>query len=275
MIISFWSPVKKTGCVTANMILLSSLCAIKPFGGRALLLENHYNKNNIGQYTVFQEYLDKVCENSAAINNYGMDGVLRKLTRGDTNQDSLLSPAIDLSIPNMYYFPHSYLINKEVYEYQFYYAMNTFFNAFNDGRNVIYVDVESNNNISTFELLNNSDCIVVNLNQSENDLTYFFENYGSLTRKAIFLISKYQPELALNISKIKRLYPFKNAPIFTIPYNVEFEYAMEIGRAQQFIFKNHFQPSESNKYFIRETSKTADYLRGKIIKNLTDRMFSD
>lgn len=62
----------------------------------------------------------------------------------------------------------------------------------------MFIDTESNQNLSTKQILYDADIVVVNLSQNSKNIYDFFENYTSLREKAVYIVGKYQPEKRWN-----------------------------------------------------------------------------
>ena len=122
----------------------------------------------------------------------------------------------------------------------------------------MFIDTESNQNLSTKQILYDADIVVVNLSQDPKDIYDFFENYTSLKEKAVYIIGRYQPEKRWTRNRICYEYKIPRNKVGVIPYNVDFNDALENGKLQHFLNYNYTGPVRlENDYFMRQCKKSA------------------
>lgn len=270
MKIAFWSNVRGRGGVTTNMVCISALAAIAG-AGKSVLLENHYSYKSIASIVLPGEQVEQLKESGRYYNREGIEYVLKGLYSGEDGSELLRHAAMPLLYTSMYYLPQSYIINKEVFNYEFSLVYKKLFynlEAFSDN---VFIDTERNENLSSNAILTEADLVVVNLVQDKVALREFFDNYSSIQEKSVYLIGAYQPELLFNYRRICYEYHIPRDRIGIIPYNIELSEAMSGGRILQFLNRNYEKASgRENDYFMRNCKKSSMMVRKNLI-NLRKR----
>ena len=152
--------------------------------------------------------------------------------------------AIPLLFQNLFYLPQSFIVNRDVFNYEFELVRETLFQCLEEAADLLFVDTESNRNLSTTSILSDADLIVVNLRQDTKMLTEFFENHPIIRNKAFFLIGKYQPNHT---------------------YNLELEEAVTYGRVLQFLNRNiDEKQNKENAFFMRQVDRAVELLHQRI-----------
>lgn len=259
MKIAFWRNVERDVGVTTNTACLAAMHAIH--GGKSLMVENHYGLHNIGSIIMPQERVDHLREEGHYHYKYGIEHILKELYAGSNDKDLLYQAAIPIVYENLLYLPQSYIVNREVFNYEFDLVREKLFQYLEEISDDLFIDTETNRNHSSVHILSETDLVVVNLIQDEKALGDFFENYSSICDKALFIISKYQKENPWNMRKISYQYQIPPSRLGVIPYNMELEDAMKQGRLLQFLNRNmEGTLTKENQYFMRHLQKTVAML---------------
>lgn len=268
--IAFWSNVRGRSGVTTNMVCISALAAIAG-AGKAVLLENHYSCKSIASIILPGEQVEQLKESGRYYNREGIEYVLKGLYSGVDGGELLRHAAMPLLYTSMYYLPQSYIINKEVFNYEFSLVYKKLFYNLEIFSNNVFIDTERNENLSSNAILTEADLVVVNLVQDKAALREFFDNYSSIQEKSVYLIGAYQPELLFNYRRICYEYHIPKDRIGIIPYNIELSEAMSEGRILQFLNRNYEKASgRENDYFMRHCKKSSMMVRKNLI-NLRKR----
>lgn len=255
MKIAFWSHLRHSGGVTTNLASMAAMSAVSG-SGRSVLLENHYNKNNLGSILTIQESLECLRERQY-YNRYGIEYLLKRLYTGEPGEVLLRRTAIPLLYSSIFYVPQSYIVNREVFNYEFQLVRKQLFECLEGFCELVLVDTEANENLSSVAILEDVDLIVVNLDQNPDSWAEFMENYSLLKEKCIFLIGRYRGEGKWNLSRIRREFSIPAGDIGVIPYNMELELYLGEGRLLQFINRNYHRAStRENDLFLREVRKS-------------------
>lgn len=266
MKISFWSNVRGTAGVTTNLACVSALASL---GGqcRSVLLENHYSLSGIGDILLLPEKLKAFREQGEYYNHYGIEYVLKRLYSGEPGEKLVHHAVIPLLFAQIYYLPQGKIVNKEIFNYEFNLVHEKLFSALSELSDYIFIDTETNQNLSSNVILSQADMIVVNLDQNPVHLQDFFTNYVSVQEKAVYLIGNYRPEAEWDIVRICKEFHIPRDKIGIIPYNVELQGAMMEGHLLQFLNRNYQRPSDmENEYFIRYVKRASRMVRRNMLE---------
>ena len=260
MKIAFWSNGGRDMCVTSNMACITSMISLKKSGMiREILLENHFNRDRgLEAVLVQQEKIEFLRETGGYYVKYGLEYILKRIFIGETHDEIVKSSAIHLLLSNMFLLPSGMVFNKEVFNYDFSLVHNELFKMLERFGDYVFIDTESNQNLSTKHILYDADIVVVNLSQDPKKIYDFFENYTSLKEKAVYIIGKYQPEKRWTRKRICYEYNVPRNKIGVIPYNVEFNDALINGKLQHFLNYNYTGNVRlENEYFMNQCKKSA------------------
>lgn len=260
MKIAFWSNGGRDMCVTSNMACITSMISLKKSGMiREILLENHFNRDRgLEAVLVQQEKIEFLRETGGYYVKYGLEHILKRIFIGETHDEIVKSSTIDLLLSNMFLLPSGMVFNKEVFNYDFSLVHNELFKMLDRVGDYVFIDTESNQNLSTKHILYDADIVVVNLSQDPKKIYDFFENYTSLKEKAVYIIGKYQPEKRWTRKRICYEYNVPRNKIGVIPYNVEFNDALISGKLQHFLNYNYTGKVRlENEYFMNQCKKSA------------------
>lgn len=266
MKISFWSNVRGEAGVTTNLACVSALISIGG-QGKSVILENHYSINGIGDILLVPEKLELLREQGEYYSHYGIEYVLKRLYSGEAGEKLVHHATIPLLFSTMYYLPQGRIVNKEVFNYEFNLVQKELFDALSLISDYVFVDTETNQNLSSNIILSEADVIVVNLDQNPVHLKEYFTNYSSIQEKALYLIGNYKPELPWNVGRICKEFHISREKIGVIPYNMELKDSMSQGHLLQFLNRNYYKPSDcENDYFIRYAKRASQMIRKNVIK---------
>ncbi|MBR1740750.1 MAG: hypothetical protein IJ733_02560 [Lachnospiraceae bacterium] len=268
MKISFWSPVRSSVGVTTIMACISALSAIGK-RGKSILLENHYSLRSLADILMESKEKEYLREKGAYYDRNGMEYLLKRIYSGEVKGKVVKEALTPLLFSAMHYLPQSRIVNKEVFDYEFNLVHNDLFRALEEIADFIFVDTETNQNLSSSLILDDADLIVVNLTQNPEDFAYFFANYESLKEKAVFLIGSYLPDYSWNLAKICKEFHISYSEIGVIPMNLELNTALSQGRLLTFLNLNYYKPSgKENSYFMRYAKRA----EAMILRNISTRL---
>ena len=252
-------------CVTANMASIASMVSLRNAGRvKEILLENHFSRNKSLEDVLLQPMQQDFLRESGGYNvKYGLDYILKRIYCGDRDRELIKNSTVDLMLSNMCLLPSGMVFNKEVFNYDFSMVHRELFEILEEVSEYIFIDTESNQNLSTKQILFDADIVVVNLTQNPDNIRDFFENYTSIREKAIYIVGKYRPERKWTRKRISYEYNVPRNRIGIMPYTIELEYAIDAGRLQQYLCSNYMrETSRENEFFIRKCKKNA-----KLVEN--------
>ncbi len=241
---------------------------------KTLMLENHYNLNNLEHALVGRSELQFVKEDSYFYNQVGLDSLMKRIHSNMADRNTVAASSISLLNDSIYYIPQSHVTNKEFFEYEFNQVLHPLFHALEDFSDVVFVDTAGSEHLSSKVILNEADLVVVNLSQNPIILSDFFKQYSTLQDKAVFLIGNYNPDSKFNLKNIIRKYHIDKSKIGVIPYNVEFADALSEGNVIRFLMHNYdCKKQDGNYYFIQEVKKSVRMLQKQMGIDIGEEFF--
>lgn len=269
MKIAFWSnECEKTGAYL-NFVAVS-IASVMSHPYTITVLENYLEKDNLGR-AFFHNYdtLDLGYGGSGFYEGGGIEGLLRRIYRGD-NRQSLLKGYIKEVIPkHLYYVPQGGVINSEIFDYELYHNLDRLLSIIEKNTDLCFINITQKNHLSSKAILQEADLIVINLFQNPDYLEEFFKNYYSFIPKALFLIGNYSPKSAMSCKRIARLYDVPLDYISPIPFNEDFHNACKYGGAKEFLNSNYYCTREDPNYmFIHGVRKSAHIISKKIEESI-------
>ena len=260
MIIAFWSNANEKCSVTANMAAISMACVIRyPYS--VVMMENYLSRSNLKAAFYGRENISFV--NEVGTNYYdgnGMEGLIRKIYRGD-DTNYILNSYVKQIIPNrLSYIPQRRIIHNEIFDYEFEQGIEHLLKMMEGYADISFIDTASHHNGSTKTILEKADLIVVNLYQNQSILDDFFQNYSSLISKSVFLISKYEYHTNMSSKKISHRYDIPSENLIAIPENELFQIACRNGGVKDFIDSYNNCGKESVNFLFMHAIKKAAHL---------------
>lgn len=259
MKIAFWSNANEKCNVSANLAAISVASVIRyPYS--VIVLENRLS-NNLGKAFLGNTRINFLSE--VGTNYYdgsGMEGLLRKIYRGDNCSEILKLHLKDIINQHLYYIPQSKVIHSEIFDYEFDQCIYSLFKMIEDNADICLIDTASHNNLSTKTILEEADLIVVNLCQKQSILDDFFINYSSMISKAVFILSNYECHSILNSKRISNMYQIPMESIILLPKNVSYQNAYLSGSVVAFIYRNYSCIKDSPNYLFIQSVKKASYI---------------
>ncbi len=269
--IAFWSNLHGQSGVTTNLACMAAMSAIAGVG-KCILLENHYNLNSLGNILMAPEKVAILKEKGQYYNKYGIEYLLKRLYTGESGEALIRKASVPLLYSSILYLPQSYIVNREVFNYEFELVRTELFRCLEEVSDMIFIDTESNGNVSSNAILEEADLIVVNLPQKPVVWKDFFENYSSVLDKCVFLVGKYQPDMKFDLIRIRREFQIPRNQIGTVPYNLELQDAMKDGHTLQFLNRNYMRCSgQENELFMKELKRSAGMLRENVSRKRREK----
>lgn len=266
MKVAFWSPIRESIGVTTNMACIAGVASMSG-AGRTILLENHYSLHNIGDIILPLEQTNELREQAKYYSKYGMEYVLKQIYSGKNGVDLIHEAAVSLLYERLLYLPQSYIVNREVFNYEFDMVREELFRCLEDTAQYVFVDTETNRNLSSNMILSDADLIVVNLIQNPKVLDDFFQEHASIREKAVYLIGSYQKDYELNLRRICYEYQISREQIGAVPLNTELVSAAIQGRLLQFLSTNYYKAcGRENDYFMRQVKKATMMIRENMFR---------
>lgn len=268
MKIAFWSNAYEKSGAFLNFVAVS-IASVMRYPYKITVLENYLGKENLGK--AFFGNSKSFNMRDGLTNFYegrGIEGLLRKIYRGD-NYPGLLKNYWQEVIPkHLYYIPQNGVINSELFDYELYHNIYELIKIIEINTDLCFFNINQQNHLSSNAILQEADLIVVNLYQNPDYLKDFFLNHSSLIPKAIFIVGNYSPKSAMSCKRIARLYEIPLEHIAPIPYNEYFHLACNYGGAKEFINSNYFCSRENPNYLFIHGIRKAAFIISKKVEEL-------
>ena len=146
---------------------------LNSWGWQNHITRNHYSCNSIASIILPGERVERLKESGRYYNREGIEYVLKGLYSGGRGDELLHHAAMPLLYTSMYYLPQSYIINKEVFNYEFNLVYKELFYNLELFSDYVFIDTERNENLSSNAILTEADLVVVNLVQDKIALREF------------------------------------------------------------------------------------------------------
>jgi len=277
MKIVFWSNYPKSD-VTSNMTAVCVMFSLM-YPSKVMMMTNHCNHDNLGRTLLGRCYDDVLREESGYLTGHGLQPNVKRIEDAPSCFEFPKS-AETLSEDGLYYFAQGKLFNNEIYELRVLEEINRFFAYLNESEDYIFIDVKSQDSISTASLLEEADLVVVNLKQDEKLMKDFFRKYGAITGKAFFIISEYKQRNGYSRNKFINEFSIHPNRVSVIPYNPEFVPMVDDGRITEYVMSNcNCKKNTKEYYYIGHLKRTVRLLK-KILERqphlamATDKLYA-
>ncbi|PKM51548.1 MAG: hypothetical protein CVV02_06330 [Firmicutes bacterium HGW-Firmicutes-7] len=253
MQIAFWSTVHGQTTTTTNSVAIACAIALE-YKMKTLITHSHFEKS-----TLEASMVDKLFLNTGLteLKDNGIDALSRLVKFSTLDNERILSYTTTLLKGRLDLLVGTKNTNKALYLSDFNNMIVTILNAIKRQYDLLIVDVPAGDSEINQKILDNSDIIVINLNQNINILEDFFKkDYPKFLHKCMFLISMYDESSSLGIRNLQRRYKVKDN-IGCIPYCRAFADACNDGKAIDFFVKN-IRAEKNDLYytFINEVRKS-------------------
>ncbi len=268
MKVAFWSNSNELCKVSSNLAAISVVSAIR-YPHSIIAMENRLSPHNLGRAYNGGYYAAALDEGGA---NYydggGIEGLLRKIYRGDIRPESLKACLKEIICERLYYISQRRVIHNEIFDHELNHCLRPLFQMIEESSDLCFIDTASNYNLSTQIILEDAELIVVSLCQKSGVLEDFFLNHSALIPKSIFLISNYEHHSLYPVRQIAKLLHIPVEQIIPIPYNESYQTAYRGGYVYEYISRNLGCAKDNSDYMFIQAIRRASYLIMKRIEPL-------
>lgn len=253
--------------MTSNLAAIS-VASVLLYQKTAFIWENHIQLKNMER--IFCGYETHTVVKEAEVYYYhhkGMEFLIKKLYAGIPQENEVRNASISFLNKHLYYLPQNRVKNTEVFEYELQEVLQNLLQTTEQSADVLYIDTVSHQ-LTSKVILEQSDLIVVNLNQDIQIIQHFFENYESLLGKSVFLIGNYQPESRYHLYNLQRKYHIATEDIATIPYHIPFRDAIVSGTVIPFLSRNFYCAKGDIHFYFMQQLKQAVHMIGRKLEHL-------
>lgn len=255
MKIAFWSNVHGQTGTTSNILAVSLLTAI--LKNDVALLQSHFKLNNLSAPLIGMDILPD------SFRDTGIDALMRDFKSKPLNEDIVKTDAI--AVPGLNQRFDLYIgtgKNNELdYERDMLAAHRPIIKSIDEFHDFTFVDVRSGYRSVSQSIIEDSDVVVVCLDQNTLVIDRYFKK-PIKSNNIYYIIGNYDESSKYSIRNLIKKYPeFKNR-IGMICHNSEFMDALNDGRAAQFMLKNSDCSKDSSNYEFIQSVKSCMRLLG-------------
>lgn len=275
-IVSFWSTVESTQTATTSTIVAAacSMASNPKNNYKILLTQTHYQNMDLEASFFNMNKLNS--SGSLDIADTGIDALDRLLRSNKLSPENIANyakPAMTGKLEILY---GSFKNDRDSYD-RVLETMPMMIEQASRFYDLVLVDLTRGYNSSEInQILQQSDLIVLTMNQKMHDLNKIFKDLDTLKilqeKTVISVIGKYDRFSKYTNKNIARNFNYKK-PIYTIPYNTQFFDACNEGKAVSFFISNLNADvaTDRNGYFISESSKVANAIVSALEAKLSKR----
>jgi len=258
--VAFWSYDTKLWGISSYLVAISVASVIKyPYS--IVILESHLKSNNLGDI-LKNNVRDTLLLKEPSCNYYegcGIEGLVRKIYRGDIYPELLNLYITEVLQDHLYYIPQSRVIHNRIFEYEFNQCLHSMISLLEQQYDLCFIDIAYQKNLNTKAILELSDLIVVHLSQNPDAIVNFVKNYPSIISKSLFLINKTSGQSLIKVKNIFLKYQIPLDRLVLIPDNEMLKEAWHGGELIDFISRYYYCGQEDPNYlFIRSIRKATE-----------------
>ena len=254
MNIAFWSPMHGTG--TTSALLALSVAYSEMERKKILLTQTHYNLNNL-EYPL----LGDVREDDF-FRDTGIDAALRLFKSGNVTEGQLTDCTIKIG-KNLYLLAGTHSSNREGFESDMIKSMIIhILRIAGEFYDVVFTDTNSGVSGYSMKILEESDAVVVSLNQNLFMLDSFLSSDRLKDKKVFYLFTDYDHKRKYNIKNISAKYKqIGKSNSGVIPHSAHFAASICDKKVYGYITDNLGCDSDHTDYgFFSELKDTTDKL---------------
>lgn len=258
MQVAFWSIIHGQAANTSNLLAISIMSAME-YRLRILITHNNYSRSTLESSLINRKFLKNGVVDLA---DTGIDALSRFVQYNQIDQEGIENYTTTILKNRMDLLIGTSVSNKELYAKNLGLILPDIYRTINNYYDVLYVDVNSGYSDLSKKVIDESELVVINLNQNLSVLEEFFESKTDF-ENWIVLISMYDDNSRFNYKMLSRKYNLKGK-VGVIPYCREFADACNDGKAVDFFMKNiSCKKGDSNYEFITEVRKATKLILQK------------
>ena len=246
MLVAFWGNEKNIG-VTSNLMALAVMSVLGS-DQKIIMMENHRNYRGIAK-GMFGSYLTEFLREEDSF--YYVNGSSANVIKRFSNlmhRRVIDSVAIEVIKNGLYYYWQDFMVTDELFDYQFFSDYFLILEQASLIADLCFLDTKSTNTLSTKEILDIADVVIVNLAQDLLSVDSFFHNYYPLLEKSILLFSKYKKSQEIELDYYLKKFNVNPRWVTAIPSCGGFRNAVEDGRVIEFL-SEHYDCGEEDEYW--------------------------
>jgi len=224
---------------------------------KILLVNAQHQKYNMERALLstngFMEHLEDI----------GIDVLFRNQMVNNITPDTIKNAAISYYSEHLHFIPGTTKGNLLQYNQNLKDLFPAIYETSEKIYDFVFIDAPDGYGEATQMLLNESDCIVVNLPPYKPVIDDYFNKYHLPSEKLLYLIGRYDRNSRYNIRNLVRSFNSMRNKIAAVPYNVGFMDALSDAEIIRYLQKNYIEPVGDNEYFIKEVEKAGNLINKK------------
>lgn len=254
MNVAFWSNTQKSG-VSTNLAALACLGAYE-YPLSITMLENHLDREGLGRALLGCQWDRMVHEPRDYYYAGGQNDLFIKELSKRIHRRFIDSTTVEIIEDSLTYVYQNFMVSPELFEYDFCRNMLPKIENNSSFDSVCFIDTAAKNNLSTKEILDKANIVVINLRQSLPGIRKFFEEYSSLIPKAVFIISDFHRKNPINRRFFAEKYGIPPRQIGVVPHSENLYAAVCDGSIPAFISRNRKLRRGEDYYLISELKRS-------------------
>ena len=257
MKVAFWESLRKESKEISSMAAISITLALNYYK-RVVLLDNGQENDSFERiFRGIQRFYYVKDDLNYLYHRNGMDYILNDIHKTNDPEPLLRHSAVEVIKEYLYYVPQSKVINHLAYEYALNEELIPIIRRYERLSDYTMIRARNGNNLSTKQVLDIADIVMVELSQNYDLLDEFFDNYSSIRHKAIFIFNQYKTK-SISIYHIMNKYRIKKDQVIVISEHQPMKAACLGGNLLNYIKTNNDCNKGSENYrCVRELKRAA------------------
>lgn len=240
-------------------MMCTAIMSVLKYKIKALMTQAHFGLNNLeGPFLGFTE---ERMQNDI-LGEFGLGAIFKSFKSEPITKNIIEECSVSIIKNDLSLLPGHYIGDYELFRYDMELLLSTVIHKIDDFYDYIFVDTPTGKNIISDMMIEQSDLVVVNLNQNPGVVDNFFQNYSfwEEKKKVFYIIGDYDCNLKYNYRYILQKYPlikYENSAV--IPYNTEFRDSLidasTVSFFQENYKKEYMDKYEKNYFFMTEVAK--------------------
>lgn len=273
MQVAFWSPNHgQTGTTSTALTMAIMLALINNF--KVLLAHSQFEKSTLESCFIKPQISEQ--EDILDFSDSGLDALRRLAKNGRLLPEMLYNYTIPLLGNRRLDLLQGTLETRTAESIEETALLRKIFYSANEDYDLVFIDVCSGTNYElTKKIIEDSDVVVVCLNQNIELLDQFFSNQSEQTllkdKSIIYNLGFYNEKSKYTLRNLKRLY--KMSDVMSMPYNIEFLDACNNHQVLDYFMRYiHSNQKDKHNYFMETLKKSAEVLL-KQLENLDQEAY--
>jgi hypothetical protein len=252
--IAFWSPKAGQTGTTSNLLAIAVATALTT-NKNIYLTQFHFADQSMENALLGTEVSGDMFE------NIGLDSFVRNLKIAELNQETIHNASLSFLGHRLNLLPGTTKENEPLFVSGISQVLTTVIHAIDKQCDIVFMDAPPGKNEVAEKILEEADCIIVNLKQSKVLLRSYFLEYHLPEEKVMYVIGSYHADSRYNLKNMVRSFRALHNKTAVIPFNIDFMDAIADGKVLNYMVKNKIHcKKECNVLLMKEIEKAVDII---------------